>query len=630
MDDRLDISTSVVAKLIATQFPEYKNLPIKLVEPNGWDNRTFRLGDTMSVRLPSAERYAAKVPIEQKWLPKLAAKLSVSIPRPIAMGQASPEYPWNWSIYEWIEGQSANTLQIDHPLMETLATELAVFLQELEAIDPRGAPTPSAHNFFRGASPLVYDEETRSAIDALKDFIDVTASLALWRQAISSKWNQNPVWIHGDFSAGNILIKNGHLVGVIDFGGMAVGDPACDLVIAWTLLKGKSRKLFRSALPFDQDTWDRARGWALWKALITLKAIPDKTDAKAMEQRSLIQEILQDSDQKSPPLFHFSHAQPSQRSLLHQWFEQQHIKKWMHGAGLQSTLNGLEQFFRGESSTTYWIGYDQETPFAFLITSPEGEEATTLDLFICDINYLGKGLAVPMVKEFLITHFPHVKKVFIDPEATNTRAIHVYQKIGFKITGEFIAKWHPVPHYQMELRMQDLLHSSRQQNKYIFAPYDESYPSLFQQEKQRISPHLPQVMAIEHVGSTAVPDLGGKGIIDIALLAPKADMNAISTALQRLGYEFRPSFSTEDRLYFVSFMPDPKIGSRRYHIHLTHPECRIWQELVGFRDYLIVHPKARDEYAAIKKKAVAEGLEGASYRQIKDPFLKKILQQLET
>jgi hypothetical protein len=159
------------------------------------------------------------------------------------------------------------------------------------------------------------------------------------------------------------------------------------------------------------------------------------------------------------PDFRFAPAKPSQKSLLHRWFEQKHIKEWMHGVGLQNTLNGLEKFFHGKTDTTYWIGYDKDIPFAFLITSPEGKDATTLDLFICDLNYLGKGIAVPMVKKFLRSQFSHVKRVLIDPEATNTRAIHVYQKIGFKIVGEFIASWHPVPHYQMELLMKDLLPS---------------------------------------------------------------------------------------------------------------------------------------------------------------------------
>lgn len=155
--------------------------------------------------------------------------------------------------------------------------------------------------------------------------------------------------------------------------------------------------------------------------------------------------------------FRFAPAQPTQRSLIHQWLDQKYIKEWIHGVGLQNTLNGLEKFFRGESDTTYWIGYDEDIPFAFLITSPEGNDATTLDLFICNLNYLGKGLSVPMIQEFLITHFPHIKRVLIDPEATNTSAIHVYQKVGFKIVGEFIASWHPVLHYQMELQMKDIL-----------------------------------------------------------------------------------------------------------------------------------------------------------------------------
>ena len=155
--------------------------------------------------------------------------------------------------------------------------------------------------------------------------------------------------------------------------------------------------------------------------------------------------------------FIFKPVEVKDRSIVHEWLIQPHISEWIHGVGLQNTLNGLEKFFQGTSATTYWIGYDNEIPFAFLITCPEGDDAITLDLFICDLNYLGKGFAVPLVQKFLISQFPNVKKVLIDPEATNTRAIHVYQKAGFKITGEFIASWHPVPHYQMELSMRDFL-----------------------------------------------------------------------------------------------------------------------------------------------------------------------------
>ncbi len=159
---------------------------------------------------------------------------------------------------------------------------------------------------------------------------------------------------------------------------------------------------------------------------------------------------------------HFAPAKLSQRTLIHRWLEQKHIKEWVHGVGLQNTLNGIERFFQKTTSTIYWIGYDKDTPFAFLITSPEGEDAITLDLFICELDYLGKGLAALMIQEFLIGQFPNVKRVLIDPEATNARAIHVYQKVGFKIIGEFIATWHPVPHYKMELYMKDLLNPKKE------------------------------------------------------------------------------------------------------------------------------------------------------------------------
>lgn len=155
--------------------------------------------------------------------------------------------------------------------------------------------------------------------------------------------------------------------------------------------------------------------------------------------------------------FTFKPVQQSQRLLIHNWITQDHIKEWLHGDGLRNTIEDLDKFFKGTSWGGHWIAYDNDIPFAYLLTSEDGEDAITLDLFICDLNYLGKGIAVPMIREFLISQFPNVKRVLIDPEATNKRAIHVYQKVGFKIIREFIASWHPVPHYQMELYMKDLL-----------------------------------------------------------------------------------------------------------------------------------------------------------------------------
>lgn len=295
-DMSLLISLDLVKKLIVQQFPEWAYLSIKPVELSGHDNRTFRLGSDMLIRLPSAQRYAAKVAIEQKWLPILAPHISFAIPKPLAMGQPCKDYPFNWSVYQWIEGESANSLIIDDVYLPGIALGFCQFLKELHKIDIAGGPESGQHNFFRGGPLSVYDAETKSVIVVLKDLIDVHKVTDVWQKALSSKWIKEAVWVHGDLSVGNILIKNNQLVGVIDFGGMAIGDPACDLVIAWTFLKGESRTIFKSQLPLDSDTWARARGWALWKALITLVAIQDKSSSEATKQLQIINEVLNDNE----------------------------------------------------------------------------------------------------------------------------------------------------------------------------------------------------------------------------------------------------------------------------------------------------------------------------------------------
>jgi aminoglycoside phosphotransferase (APT) family kinase protein len=291
-----DITLSLVSNLIKEQFPQWAHLPIRPVELSGWDNRTFRLGEQMSIRLPSAEYYAAKVFIEQRWLPVLAPQLSIPIPQPIAMGKPSEQYPWHWSIYRWIEGTSANALALDDSQLSLLAFDLVQFLNELHMIDTTLAPLPGSHNGYRGAHPSVYDAETKAVIAMLHNVIDADAATAVWERALQSTWTKKPVWIHGDMSAGNILIKDGRLAGVIDFGGMGVGDPACDLVIAWTVLTYESRKIFTSKLCLDPDTWARACGWALWKALITLERLQDAASLQAQKIKHIIQDILNEHE----------------------------------------------------------------------------------------------------------------------------------------------------------------------------------------------------------------------------------------------------------------------------------------------------------------------------------------------
>lgn len=263
------IDAALVRRLIGTQFPQWADLPIKLIEPGGWDNRTFRLDKTMTARLPSAAAYAAQVAKEHRWLPQLAPHLPLPIPVPLAQGAPDTDYPWPWSIYRWLEGEPASDAKICN-LVE-FAHALAAFLTALYRIDvDADAPLPGAHNFHRGGDLRVYDSETRAALAMLQDRIDTTAAEKIWARALASNWQYPPVWVHGDVSPGNLLVEDGKLCAVIDFGSSAIGDPACDLTIAWTFFSGESREIFRNSLPLDEDTWARARGWALWKALITV------------------------------------------------------------------------------------------------------------------------------------------------------------------------------------------------------------------------------------------------------------------------------------------------------------------------------------------------------------------------
>jgi len=286
----VEINVTLVSKLVTEQFPQWADLPIKPVEFDGWDNRTFHLGDDLSVRLPSAERYAVQVKKEHRWLPSLAPLLPLPIPAPIAMGIPAYGYPWHWSVYRWIEGEIATPENIAD--LSQFATALAQFLNALQRIDPTGGPLPGKHNFYRGGPLIVYDNETRQAIKALDGEIDPYACTNVWEAALEATWHGSPVWVHGDVAAGNLLVKKGQLSAVIDFGCSSVGDPACDLTIAWTLFSGESREAFRTALPMDEATWRRGRGWALWKALITLAEHINTNPEKARTARNVIDEVL--------------------------------------------------------------------------------------------------------------------------------------------------------------------------------------------------------------------------------------------------------------------------------------------------------------------------------------------------
>lgn len=291
-NEQLIIDEAFVRHLVTTQFPEWQDIPIWPVAVGGWDNRTFHLGEYMLVRMPSAQDYALQVEKEHRWLPRLAPFLPLQIPVPLAIGEPAYGYPWRWSIYRWLEGETAASLPMTD--LCSLATRLAQFLIALQRIDPTDGPRPGLHSFYRGGALTNYDAETRRAIASLKGKINVEAATEVWEIALATTWNGSPVWVHGDISAGNLLMQDGHLTSVIDFGQLTVGDPACDLAIAWTLFKGESRKIFRAMLPLDAGTWSRGRAWALWKALLAAAGSTNPNNAESLQCWRIIDEVLAD------------------------------------------------------------------------------------------------------------------------------------------------------------------------------------------------------------------------------------------------------------------------------------------------------------------------------------------------
>lgn len=290
--NRNTIDVTLVTRLIASQFPQWADLPVRPVDVSGWDNRTFRLGEGMSVRLPSAEGYILQVEKEQRWLPVLAPELPLPIPIPLAKGVPGEGYPFPWSVYGWLEGETAAAGHVDD--LDAFARALADFLTTLYRIDPSGGPEPGPHTFFRGGPLSVYDADTRRALTALHGEVDTALCREVWESALTTSWQGAGVWFHGDVASGNLLVRGGRLAAVIDFGVAGVGDPSCDLAIAWTLLTGPSRAVFRGGLELDDATWARGRGWALWKALITLAEYLHTDPSRATDARQVITEVSTD------------------------------------------------------------------------------------------------------------------------------------------------------------------------------------------------------------------------------------------------------------------------------------------------------------------------------------------------
>jgi aminoglycoside phosphotransferase (APT) family kinase protein len=288
--DRSKITAELASRLVAQQFPEWADLPLRPVEPRGHDNITFRLGESMSVRLPSGEGYVPQVSKEQHWLPVLAPQLPLPIPGPVAQGVPGCGYPWPWSVYRWLDGQVAAVTPVAD--LNRFAADLAGFLAALYRIDPTGGPQAGYDTCYFGVALQHWDAQTRESISKLDGQIDTRGVTEVWNAALASRWDGPDQWFHGDIAPGNLLVSDGHLSAVIDFGIAGIGDPACDTAIAWAFFDGDCRETYRSSLPLDEAAWARGRGWALWKALITIALYDTSQPGERAESMAIIEAVV--------------------------------------------------------------------------------------------------------------------------------------------------------------------------------------------------------------------------------------------------------------------------------------------------------------------------------------------------
>ncbi len=283
--DEVATDVALVRRLVAEQFPEWTELPVEALLPWGTDNALYRLGTDKVVRLPRIEWAAGGVARDFEWLPRLAPLLPVAIPVPIARGAPGEGYEWDWGVYPWLEGETPPP-DADQPA--ALVGEVAAFVRALRAVD-----VPDGPEGFR-AGPLGPREEmVRDALAQLEGVIDTEAAAAAWEKARNVvEWDRPPVWLHGDLLPGNFLLRDGRLTGVIDWGGVGVGDPAAEMLAAWSLFDRAGRDEFRAQLEVDDATWERGRGWALSVGLIALPYYAETNPTLAATARRLIREVL--------------------------------------------------------------------------------------------------------------------------------------------------------------------------------------------------------------------------------------------------------------------------------------------------------------------------------------------------
>jgi aminoglycoside phosphotransferase (APT) family kinase protein len=287
-DDELPVDEALVRRLISEQFPAWQQLPVRRVEPSGTVNAIFRIGDDLAARLARRDGPTEPGGKEPEWLPRLAPYLAVEIPLPVAQGRPGAGYPWFWEIHSWVHGETVPVESID---AIRAARDVAAVVASLQRVDPKGAPAG------RGVPLADLDSHfhrwfARFPGDRLVE--------AEWSRALAADpWQGPPVWHHGDLDARNWVVRDGRISGVIDWGSMGVGDPACDVMVAWKFHSQAARDAFREALPVDDSTWERARGWAVYQAVAALAYYtPENNPSLFHEAQTWLRLVLSEREEQ--------------------------------------------------------------------------------------------------------------------------------------------------------------------------------------------------------------------------------------------------------------------------------------------------------------------------------------------
>lgn len=284
------VGPPLVSRLVAKQFPQWADLPVREVRTAGTDNMIYRLGDELVVRLPALPRAAPAVAREREWLPRLAPRLPLDVPVPLGAGVPDGDFPYPWSVYRWLEGETLATRpDLD---MRDVALRLGRFVAALQRIDTAGAPRSPRAVPVRPGDTDVPDSIERLAAAGL---VDADLAKAVWEDALAAPpWTRPPVWLHGDLLPVNLVARQGRLAAVIDFGLVGAGDPATDLLPAWALLTARTRDVFRAVVGVDDATWRRGRGWALRAGLGAVRTYRYTNPALTAAGRHALSEVLAD------------------------------------------------------------------------------------------------------------------------------------------------------------------------------------------------------------------------------------------------------------------------------------------------------------------------------------------------